>query len=582
MQNINKKIASLYFIKPKNLNKTYNIPTTYISIYAVIILLLASCANIVSPSGGPKDITPPKPVKSTPANYSLQFNENKIEILFNEFILLKDLKNQMLISPPLNEMPDIKSKGKTLVVELKEKLKENTTYTFFFGDAIIDLTEGNALSAYEFVFSTGSTLDSMTITGKVVNAFTQEPEKDFFVMLYDQTYDSIPYKEKPYYLAKTNENGDYTLNNLRNIPYKIFALKDVNNNFKFDQPTEEIAYADSLVFPQHKPVIKVDSAQNDSLKTEPDIVKQLPLSDLRTFQEIDSTQRLLKARFVKKGQALFVFRYPVKNLNINILDKFEDDKWKVEEWNTSKDKLIYWILNPEIDTLNLIINDNNQFIDTLNLRVKQKTKRRRAPVAIPKILPASNLSQTFDFYKNISFAFPNPMLKHDSIPVMLIEANDTLVTYAFYTDPVHRNFLIQKKLKQGQEYKIIIKEDLLTDIFGLTNDSLVYNFKTNIEEDLGNFFLDVNIKDTTNLYIIQLLTENKEVLKQKFIDVSTKLKFKNLAPGIYHIKAIIDVNRNKKWDTGNYLQKIQPEKIVNYPTKIKIRASWSLEENWEF
>jgi len=563
---------------------------------------MVSCANIVMPSGGPRDITSPKPIKSIPANYSIHFNKNKIEILFNEFILLRDLKTQLLISPPFNEMPDISIKGKTLVIELKEKLKENTTYTLFFGNAIIDLTEGNAVSSYEFVFSTGNSLDSMSISGKVVDAFTQKPEKDFFVMLYDQTYDSIPYKEKPYYLAKTRENGEYTINNLRNIPYKIFALKDANNNFKFDQPSEKIAFSDTLVLPYYNPNFKKDSTfkenlQKDSLKPETNIVRQLTLVDLRTFQEIDSRQRILKAEFIKKGQLKFAFRYPVKDLNITVLNKFKDPQWKVEEWNTGKDTLIYWILNPEIDSLNLIINDNNELIDTLNLRLKQKTfkatidtsnvrlkqKNTKAPITtIPKIFPMSNLSPTFDFFNNISFTFPNPMLKYDSVAVMLIEAKDTLITFAYSDDVVHRRFLIRKRLKQGQDYKIILKENLLTDIFGFTNDSIVYSFKTNTVEDIGNFNFSLKLNDTIHSYIIQLLSENEVVLEQRFIDKDTKLKFKNLTPGTYLIKAIVDVNRNKKWDTGNYLKKIQPERVLNYPAKIVIRANWDLEESWSF
>lgn len=566
------------------MKKTYQI-SIHTSIYAFIILLLASCANIVNPSGGPRDTTPPKSIKCIPANYSSQFNSNKIEILFNEFILLKDLKSQMIISPPLNETPDITVRGKTILFEFNEKLKENTTYTIFFGDGIVDLTEGNILSGYEYVFTTGISIDTMTISGKVVNAFSQKPEKDYYVMLYDKNEDSIPYKEKPYYLAKTNENGDYTLNNLRNIPYKIFALKDANNNFKFDQPIERIAFADSMVVPHYKPIIKLDSThkdslQKDSIKPKLNIGTQFSLKDLRTFQEIDSTQRLLRAEFVKKGQLLFAFRYPVKNLTIEVLDKFEQDKWKVEEWNATKDTLIYWILNPNIDSLSLIVNDNNQFIDTLNLKVRQKTTKN-SKISVPKIYPDVNLTQTFDFYKKISFVFPNPLMKHDSLAVMLIKVGDTTNTYAICTDAVHRNFIIKNELKQGDEYKLHIKENTITDIFGLTNDSLVYYFKTNTIEDLGNFIFNINIKDTANSYIIQMLNEREDVLEQRYIDRNTKLSFKYLTPGNYIMKAIVDVNRNKRWDTGNYLRKIQPEKVIFYSTKITIRANWDLEENWE-
>jgi hypothetical protein len=585
------------------LKNKFNKFITYISIYAVIILLLISCANIITPSGGPRDTNPPNPVRSTPSNYSTQFNKNIIEINFNEFILLRDLKNQLLISPPLNEMPEINAKGKTLIIEFKEKLKENTTYTLFFGDAIIDLTEGNVLSAYQFVFSTGSTIDSMTVSGRVVDAFTEKPEKDFYVMLYDHTEDSLPYKEKPYYLSKTRENGEYAINNLRNIPYKIFALKDANNNFKFDQSIEKIAFADSLIIPYYKPVFKMDtslkdSLLKDSLKVKPFDVKLFSIKDLRTFNEVDSTQRLLRAEFVKKGELLFAFRYPVKDLKINTLNKFDYDNWKVEEWNLTKDTLIYWLLKPEIDSLSLTVNDNNQFNDTLNLRLKQKSikaplldtlnvqkkqknSKSTTPLKIPKIFPKTNLSQTFDFFQKISFSFPNPMLKYDTVSIILIEEEDTINTYAVSMDVVHRKFQVHDELKQGKGYKLILKEDLLTDIFGFNNDSLVFSFKTNTIEEIGNLILNVSIKDSLHTYIIQLLSENEVVLNQRFIDKNTKLRFKNLAPGSYYLKAILDKNRNRKWDTGNYIKNVQAEKVKIYPVKITIRANWDLEENWE-
>ncbi|MFZ4400654.1 MAG: Ig-like domain-containing protein [Bacteroidales bacterium] len=584
------------------MNRNINRFATYFGIYAVIFLLFVSCANIVNPSGGPKDTKPPKPIRSIPENYSVHFNKNKIEILFDEFIVLKDIKNQLLISPPFNEMPEVKIKGKTLVIEFNENLKENTTYTLFFGDAIVDLTEANAISSYEYVFSTGSNIDSMTITGKVVDAFTLKPEKDFFVMLYDLTYDSIPYKTKPYYLSKTKENGEYIINNLRNIPYKIFALKDANNNFKFDQIKEKIAFDDSLVIPHQKPVIKIDSTlkdslHNDSLKTKISVEKNLAFNDLRSFSEIDSTQRLLKAEFVKKGKVLFTFRYPVKNLNISFLNRLENYGWKIEEWNPAKDSLIYWMLKPEIDTLNMIVNDNNQLIDTINIRLKQKTtlapildsttthtkgkNTKPIPINIPRVYPMCNLSPISDFFTKINISFPNPILNYDSIAILLIEDKDTLITKAVYTDLVHRKFQINKELKQDKEYKLILKQDIITDIFGNSNDSLVVNFKTNTTEDIGNFLLSVNFKDTVNSYIIQLLSENETIIDQRFIKKNTKLIFKHLMPGTYFLKAIKDVNSNKKWDTGNYLKKVQPERVINFQSKITIRANWDLEEIWE-
>ncbi|MCX6232367.1 MAG: Ig-like domain-containing protein [Bacteroidetes bacterium] len=567
------------------MKRKFNISFTYLSIYTFILLVLVSCANIISPNGGPKDITPPKLIKSEPPNYSLHFNKNKIELVFNEFIVLKDIKNQMIISPPFNEMPEIKLKGKTMVIELDEKLKENTTYTLYFGNAITDLTEGNAIPAFEYVFSTGNIVDSMTITGRVVDAFNLKPEKDFFVMLYDSYDDSIPYKEKPYYLAKTSETGYYAFNNLRNMPYKIFVLKDENNNYKFDQPIEKIAFTDSLVFPHIKPIIVIDTSLTDSmkqvsLKAKTEDLKKLSLKDLLSFNETDTMQRLLRAEFSRKGLLFLAFRYPVKDFELNLMDSRDNKDWKLEEWNTAHDTLLCWLLKPDMDTLNLFINDNKTIKDTLFLQYKQRSSKN-TKTEIQRLFPATNISQTFDYSNKISFTFPNPVLKYDSLAVKFIEANDTLQVYALNTDALHRKYMINRSLKEGTEYKLRIKEDLITDIFGFSNDSLKFNFKTNTAEDVGNFIIEVSLKDTNSAYIIQLLNENEVVLSQRLINKSSKITFRNLAPATYQIKAIVDSNHNGKWDTGNYLQKKHAEKVIYFPTKISIRANWDLEEKWD-
>ena len=294
----------------------------FVGIFIAMLAIITSCANIGMPTGGPKDVAPPKVLKSIPKNYSTQFKGKEIEITFDEFVKFRDLNSQLLISPPLKNTPDIKIKGKNIVIKINDTLRENTTYTMFFGDAIVDLNEENILASYEFVFSTGTVLDSLTMTGRVLNAFTQKPEKDIYVMLYDKYDDSVPIKEKPYYLAKTKEDGEFVMNNLRDMSYKVFALKDANNNLKFDQPNEKIAFIDSLVTARMKPVLlKKDSLHKDTLKLDSlnrAIVhdKNLYIKDLNLFEEVDSVQRVTKADYLHKGQLIFTFRFPVKDLEI--------------------------------------------------------------------------------------------------------------------------------------------------------------------------------------------------------------------------------------------------------------------------
>ncbi len=586
--------------KSKNLKKNISIIFS-IFLTIVIALILNSCANIVSPSGGPKDEEAPKPINSIPANYSKRFDHKKIEITFNEFIVLKDIASQLIVSPPFEENPEIKVKGKTLVIDLKENLKENTTYTLYFGDAITDLTEGNPVSSYEFVFTTGDYLDSLTITGSVKDAFTHSPEKDVFVLLYDKNYDSIPYKEKPYYISKTKENGSYTLRNLRDIPYKIFALKDLNNNLKFDQIIEKVAFFDSLVMPHYRPIIKTDSTLNDTIKAikatknslrtdslKTDSLKKiryiqdsltnkkLSINDLRLFQEIDSSQKILKAEFKSNNKIIIEFRFPVKDMKYDIPDSAAKGEWKIDEWSKNKDSLIFWLTKPDIDSLSLIFNDLNNFTDTIHILKRKNSK------TLSKNIFYSNLSQTFNFYEKIKLYFVYPVLNADSIPFTLISENDTTKSYAYFTDKFHRVFNVKEALQQNKSYKFILNDSIIQDIAGNINDSLVYDFKTNSQEDFGNFILNINTNDSSNYYIIQLVNEKAEIIKQAYILNNEKLTFKNINPGNYSIKAIKDKNGNQRWDTGKYLKKIQPEEIFLYPSTITIRANWDLDESWIF
>jgi hypothetical protein len=242
---------------------------------ATAVLFINACANPVSPTGGPKDTTPPEIIRSTPLNQSVNFTGDRVIMTFSEFVTLKDMNTQLVVSPPLSKPPVFSMRGKSLTMKFEEPLRENSTYNFFFGNAIVDLTEANPLEGYSFSFATGPVLDSLSIKGKLLNAFNLQPVKSAFVMLFDSIYDSVPYKQRPYYLARTSATGDFVLNNLRDSEYLMFALTDINGNYMYDMPTEEIAFYDSLVRPvfhgvKLKPAIDTTSVFTDSLSVEPD------------------------------------------------------------------------------------------------------------------------------------------------------------------------------------------------------------------------------------------------------------------------------------------------------------------------
>ena len=558
----------------------------FVGIFIAMLAIITSCANIGMPTGGPKDVAPPKVLKSIPKNYSTQFKGKEIEITFDEFVKFRDLNSQLLISPPLKNTPDIKIKGKNIVIKINDTLRENTTYTMFFGDAIVDLNEENILASYEFVFSTGTVLDSLTMTGRVLNAFTQKPEKDIYVMLYDKYDDSVPIKEKPYYLAKTKEDGEFVMNNLRDMSYKVFALKDANNNLKFDQPNEKIAFIDSLVTARMKPVLlKKDSLHKDTLKLDSlnrAIVhdKNLYIKDLNLFEEVDSVQRVTKADYLHKGQLIFTFRFPVKDLEI--IPQFEAKKeWKLEEMNATRDTLFYWLLDPSMDSCKFIIKDNNKTLDTVNLKHRQKVTTKKKSTVAPGVILSTNISGMFDFNNYIVLTAPNPIESINPKNILLIEDKDSLHPKISFTDSLHRRIMLNHKLKQGINYKLYVPDSIIKDVFGMYNDSLGIPFRVNNVEDIGNFIINITLDSTSAPYIVQLLSEKEDIIEQHVITKGTTIKYQYLKPGSYLLKAIYDQNNNGKWDTGKYIKHQQPEKVIYFPDKITIRANWDVEEKWK-
>jgi len=583
------------------------------------------CANPVSPTGGPIDTQPPVVIKSEPPVYTKNFNSKKIRIYFDEFIVLNDIKNQVIISPPMLEMPEFKTKGKSVIIELKEELNENTTYNIFFGDGIADLTENNPVTNFRYVFSTGDILDSLSIEGNVFNAFSMQPEEDINVLLYIDNsdtivFDSVPYILKPYYMTKTDASGDYILNNLPDQKFKIFALKDVNSNLLYDQPNEEIAFIDSLVMPYYKQLLIPDSVLTDSILTDsiltdttdfeiPDSVLfdsiltdttdfEMPVyetTDMALFHEIDSTQRLMKAVLTKKAQLNFMFKFPISNLQIRPLNLKTNLNWKIEEFNKTNDTITYWLLNINQDSLIFEISDRNEILDTVEIAIVKKSKGKKAKKekekkeketekpqsrALGLNIGFSIKGSSFDFHKPLFLTSNYPVIEFDSSGILLIEAEDTLSPEIIFTDNIKRKAKLEHKWKEATKYSLIIPQNAFTDILEQTHDTITSNFTTKSLEDYGNLYIDVQIAEPDFNYIIQLLKDDK-IIRELILNDSQRIAFEYLDPGSYQVKVIYDKNNNRRWDTGDYIKKFQPEKVDYFPAEITIRANWDIEEEWE-
>jgi uncharacterized protein (DUF2141 family) len=557
---------------------------------------LASCAQVVAPGGGKKDRTPPKVVNYIPDSASLNFKAKSIAVIFDEYIQLKDLNNQLIISPPLNKIPDIKIKDKTLLINLDESgiLKPNTTYCFSFGNALQDINENNPKENFKYIFSTGSFIDSLTVNGKVENAFDHKTEKGILVMLYDDFSDSVIYKKQPEYFAKTKEDGTFQINNIRDGKYKILALKDANANYKYDAETESIGFIDSL--------IDVSKKQN--------ILIEL-------FQE-PQKKLFLKKHFQNSyGKIVFIFNKTADSVKIKPINYTFNENEVILDYSTNKDTLTYWIKNFDKDSLILQLSNGSKILDTIAFKMIKKEdalKSNRNPLRL-SLLSSPNGNQNFDLNSELNFVFNNPIAEWEEQPIQFKE--DTLnwrkksnglsyyIGLSYFinfqtislcsvdstTMEENPGIMIPTRIKirlhiwkENTKYHLFIPPGTFTDIFGLKNDTIKIDFKTREEKFYGTVKLKVNIpigKDSTKRnYIVQLLDEKENLIRENNINKTETIDYNYLYPQKYKLKIIIDDNGNGKWDTGNLLQKRQPEKVIYYSEPINIRSNWDSDLEW--
>jgi hypothetical protein len=541
--------------------------------FCFFILFLGACANIVTPSGGPKDITPPKVLKAVPDSNSKNFNGKSIKIEFNEFVKVTDIANQLIVSPFIKNLPEVKIRGKSLLIELKDTLKPNTTYSLSFGKSISDNNENNVLNNYRYVFSTGNTIDSLTMKGNVNNSFSLKPEIGVFVMLYKLYDDSVPYKALPFYISKTGEKGDFYFSNIIKDKYKIFVLKDGNGDYLYDQPGEKIAFLDSLITPQVIDTGKVDSAKKN-------IAYKLFL-----FEEEPTQQKMLKAYAAKYGKLIIIFRKPVENLSLIPFTKNIPASWNLIEKSVTKDTVTIWLKNPDMDSLIFQISDNNKILDTARLMLVKKGngKNHGRGEDVKNIGLYTNVNNsTFDYYRTLSIMSNSPISEYNFNKIIFTENKDTIKPTFAFDDSIRKTIRVDYKWKEETNYKLFIPPGTFKDIFGLANDTLKINFKTTSLKNYGNIKLKLHSPKIDYNLIVQLIVgDNDLVIQERVLSSTDIINFQYVIPGNYKIKIIYDANNNKKWDTGNYLKKSQPEKVIYYPAPLSLKPNWDLDLDWD-
>ena len=562
--------------------------------FFIVALLLVGCANVVTPSGGPKDQTPPVVLESSPANNSTDFKGKTIHITFDEFVTLNNPSNNVLISPPMSKKPTYRTSGKTLIIKFEEPLQPNTTYSINFGDAIKDLHEGNIFKGYTFNFSTGASIDSLSLKGKVISASALTPMDGMIVGLYSGdnesvTLDSLPYKVKPNYLTTTDKKGEFEFSGLADKEYLIFALKDNNSNLIYDLPNEEIAFCSDLVKPYYiDNIIRNDSiATNDSISIKP----VYPSYVLYSFIQEDSVQKLFKKELVEEGLLRFVFRYPASNVRINALEPLPDTFNIMQVYSMRQDTVL-WYFTPCKDSLWISINDGVNISDTIHFSLKPREnasrRRRHQEETTIKLLTVKNnlKANKLKPEQPLVCSFNEPIVKvNQPDSILFIENKDTTYRKQQFEklDNYGFKYQIVNDLKPENKYQVVIPDSVFFGARGYTNDTIKAAFSVQEESAFGNIYITMEIPENVPQVIIELTTENGKTIDTQIVTKTEELAFEYLDPGKYKLKATIDLDANGIWSPGNFNKKLQAEKIVFYNNTLEVRANWDidLDEPWK-
>lgn len=570
------------------------------ALLSISILFLFGCAQQVAPTGGPKDETPPKVLAESPENLSTNFNAEQIIISFDEYVKLTSVSEQVVISPPMLRAPSYQLKKKSLIVKFEQPLAENTTYTINFGEAIRDNNEGNILANYTYVFSTGAHLDSMQVKGKLIDALTGEAVPDALVMLYKNNVASLPIDTTPNYFSRSNESGLFHIEHVADQAYKIFALKDENANYRFDVPTEQIGFLDSLIVPFSKstPTLpdstRVDSLANDStVQLTKKGSSTIPSYDMTMFVEEDTTQFLKKAYCEHFGKLVFVYNRPVNNLQIEMRGSSLKREWLLKDYNATRDSVIVWTTDAVPDTLDLLLDIGRPTKDTVELVMKERSDEITVVAKSSSKGKKSNRVEKFQLKgivatrngrspkpgSPLSIVWNHPVIGMDISKLKLYE-DSVRVNYDITSnDQALRTFDIRYPWKKDRNYQLLILDSAFNDIYDLWNDTIDVTFTGTDKEMLGELSLKITENPNSRL-VIELLNSAGVVIDSRSVNgVGTEV-FEKLDPGKYSIQIVSDINGNGRWDSGRYADLLQPEPIQLIEKGAEVRANWELELEW--
>ena len=525
----------------------------YIPIVFLFLLSFTDCAKKGRPSGGLRDTIAPVILRSAPENFTINFKNNEIRITFDEFIKLKDISKELIISPPLKYPPVITplSVSKVLKIKILDTLKDNTTYSFNFGNSILDNNEGNLFPNYKYVFSTGSYIDSLTLKGTAVDALLPKTDFPTTVALYqvDQSYkDSLVFLEKPTYITTTiNETNNFELSNLKQGTYQLIALKEQTRNYTFQPKTDKIGFYKDLI------TIPTDS-----------------LFELRLFKEVPDFKPT-RPKLESSNRISFGYEGKTDNYQITLLTQMEDDFQYQVLKQPGRDTLNFWF-KPKVTKDSLVFVTKNKLqIDTTTVRFRELYSDSLRLTAINDRL--ISLGDTLKLKAN------TPLVAINSEKISVVTKDSLAIDFVAQINTKENAAQIVFDKQEEQLYSITLRNGALTDYLSNTNDSIVYRQQVKPIADFASLNLTLDNADEFPL-LIELIDEKFKVVKQTYLEANAPVFFKHINPGKYFIRLIVDQNKNKIWDPGNFLDKLAPERVVYYPSIIELRANWSWSETF--
>ena len=587
--------------------------------------MIVSCARMGQPDGGWYDDTPPRVVHTDPADKGTGVKSKKVTITFDEFIKLEDATSKVVISPPQIEPADIKASGKKIVVELKDSLMDNTTYTIDFSDAISDNNEGNPMGNYTYSFSTGERIDTFEVSGNVLDATNLEPIKGILVGLYDDLSDTV-FARKPFIrVSRTDSRGRFVIRGIAPGTYRVYALQDADGNYIYSQKSEMLAFSHETFNPYAKPDIRQDTVWRDTLRI--DSIIRTPYTHfypddivLRAFTALQTDRYLVKSERVEPNKLNFYFSYGNDSLPQLRGLNFNSDSAFVVDSNLKNDTITYWIKDTTLintDSLTLearyLITDSTGTLvmqtDTLEMipkmsyerRMKQEEKenekwlkeqekKKKKGEAYDSIMPLKPLEPqisgggTITPEQNIFFTMPTPLQKCDTSAIHLYSKIDTLwYKSRFEWLPVPGNikkFELRAEWRPDIEYSLEVDSAAFVDIYGLVSKSIKQGIKVSSNDEFGSLIVNVSGQRDSATVIVQLLGSNDNVQKEAKV-VDGAAEFFYLKAGKYYLKAFVDNNDNGLWDTGDYYADLQPEDVYYYPKEVECKEKWDITIGWD-